>query len=63
MFIPLNRTILFTESLKNFSKLKGAVGTTLCKNETDGKFPMDIYHHISVTEKAGANVFVLSSLS
>ncbi len=34
--------------------LKGAVVLTLCQNEAEVKCQMDIYQHISLTEKAGA---------
>ncbi len=34
--------------------LKGAVVVTLCQNEAEIKIQMDIDHHISPTEKAGA---------
>ena len=33
--------------------LKGAVVVTLCQNEADVNFQMDIDHHISITEQAG----------
>ncbi len=32
---------------------KGAVVVTLCQNEADVKFQMDIDSHISITEQAG----------
>ncbi len=33
--------------------LKGAVGTTLCQNEAELIFQMEIDHQISTTDKAG----------
>ncbi len=36
-------------SFRNYQSLERAVGTTLCQNEAEVKFPMDIDHLISVT--------------
>ena len=40
--------------------LKGAVGTTLCQNEAEVKFQLEIDHQISPTEKVGAMRLIVS---
>ncbi len=39
--------------MHNNQSLKGAVVVTLCQNEADVKFQMDIDSHISFTEQTG----------